>query len=154
MFASMMRLVMLIPAAIGVAGQYRGSLRNVALGNSSMVDKSCLTAAGCSGLGGCYWASNEFLTTCLVGKMPFVDEFIPHPVFLEASCESLGFKAPTQAVTVPDPCYGGFASFYLNDEALFWNMYSPNMFSTWCPEWQTAYPSCFLSGFSNGAVVV
>mmetsp|Transcript_64498 Transcript_64498/g.170785 ORF Transcript_64498/g.170785 Transcript_64498/m.170785 type:complete len:153 (-) Transcript_64498:78-536(-) len=148
MFASMMRLVMFIPAAISVAVQIRGSLRSVALGDSSMVDESCLTASGCS-LGGCYRASTEFLKECLVGKMPFVDEFIPHPVYLDASCESLGFQAPTQIVTVPDACYGGFASFYLNDEDSFWTKYTTDMFGEWCPEWQTAYPSCYSSGISN-----
>eukprot|EP00450_Noctiluca_scintillans_P039565 CAMPEP_0194477534 /NCGR_PEP_ID=MMETSP0253-20130528/1263_1 /TAXON_ID=2966 /ORGANISM="Noctiluca scintillans" /LENGTH=127 /DNA_ID=CAMNT_0039316531 /DNA_START=61 /DNA_END=440 /DNA_ORIENTATION=- len=126
MLASMLRLVTLIPAVIGVAGQYRSFLRNSVVGNSTVVDASCLTAAGCPGLGGCYWANTEFLKTCMVGRTFVFDDLVPHPVFREESCESLGFKPLTRTSTgtpIPDPCYGGWVSFYSNDEALFWNMY-------------------------------
>lgn len=118
-------------------------------GNSSMVDTSCLTAAGCNGLGGCYSASTRFLKDCLVGSR-IVDALIPHPFFLQTSCQSLGFKTLSKTPTGtsdPDPCSGGWASFFATDESLFWNVFRERELAEGtCPEYAKKHPTCFFYG--------
>eukprot|EP00450_Noctiluca_scintillans_P020011 CAMPEP_0194508662 /NCGR_PEP_ID=MMETSP0253-20130528/39050_1 /TAXON_ID=2966 /ORGANISM="Noctiluca scintillans" /LENGTH=148 /DNA_ID=CAMNT_0039351729 /DNA_START=45 /DNA_END=491 /DNA_ORIENTATION=- len=117
--------------------------------SSTVVDSSCLTASACEGLGGCYEADTQFLNHCLLGKDFVVDSLIPHPVFLQDSCSSLGFTPLTGTPTgtsVPDPCYANWVNFYSNDETLFWNEFQKSGFLEWCPEWASRVPLCVLHG--------
>eukprot|EP00450_Noctiluca_scintillans_P038152 CAMPEP_0194477902 /NCGR_PEP_ID=MMETSP0253-20130528/1540_1 /TAXON_ID=2966 /ORGANISM="Noctiluca scintillans" /LENGTH=123 /DNA_ID=CAMNT_0039316937 /DNA_START=160 /DNA_END=531 /DNA_ORIENTATION=+ len=123
-----------------------------------MVDVSCPNIEECVGLGGCYEADTSFLLDCMIGEAYVVESLIPNPVFLQTSCLSLGFKILTRTWTgtsVPDPCYGGWASFYATDEDAFWERYPLKRFEdTWCPEWQSAAPTCYSSGSINGTQFV
>eukprot|EP00450_Noctiluca_scintillans_P004873 CAMPEP_0194503432 /NCGR_PEP_ID=MMETSP0253-20130528/28377_1 /TAXON_ID=2966 /ORGANISM="Noctiluca scintillans" /LENGTH=147 /DNA_ID=CAMNT_0039345715 /DNA_START=57 /DNA_END=500 /DNA_ORIENTATION=- len=126
--------------------------------NSTMVDLSCPNIYACEGFGGCYEAETSFLKDCMIGKAYVVESLMPKPIFLQTSCLSLGFKILTRTstgTTVPDPCYGGWASFYATDEDTFWERYPAESFpKTWCPEWRAAVPNCFSAGSINGTQLV